>query len=125
MSVCARAWLLALTWSCAAGAQSVLDFDDWMQRIDEGSQDLQRQIAARDPARASATARELGELYTLMEEFFEKRAAADAVRWSREAREYAGRAQIELASRRFGAARRNALAIAHGCRDCHFSYKPL
>jgi hypothetical protein len=66
------------------------------------------------------------ELYGLMEKFFEKRGSADdAVRWSREGREFANRAQADIAAGRFVSARRNALAIAHGCRDCHFNYKPL
>jgi len=106
--------------------QSVLDFDDWMQRIDDGSQDLQRRIAARDQDGARAAAREIEELYDLMEKFFEKRGeAADAVRWSREGRDFARRAQVALDARGFGTAKRHALAIAHGCRDCHFHYKPL
>src|SRR4051812_10021188 len=123
-----RAWscALVLALSFTAAAQSVFDFDDWMQRIDDQSQDLQRHIAARDAAAAVESARELEELYALTQAFFEKRAdAADAVRWSREGREYASRAQADLAGQKFTAARRNALAIAHGCRDCHFNYKPL
>jgi len=112
--------------SLGAAAQNILDFDDWMQRIDDGSQDLQRQIAARDAKAASATAREIEELYGLMEKFFEKRGdAADAVRFSREGVEFVRKAQIDLAAGRFVNARRNALAIAHGCRDCHFNFKPL
>jgi hypothetical protein len=112
--------------AAAAMAQSVLDFDDWMQRIDEGSQSLQRHIAARDPVAARESAREIEELYGLMETFFEKRGdSADAVRWSRDGRVSARRALIELAARRFVQARRHALAIAHGCRDCHVNYKPL
>jgi hypothetical protein len=126
--VSVRSWaaLLALALSCAAAAQSVFDFDDWMQRIDDRSQNLQRYIARRDTAAATASARDLEELYGLMEKFFEKRGdAADAVRMSREGRELAARAQFELGGNRLAAARRNALAIAHGCRDCHFNYKPL
>ena len=112
--------------SVTAVAQNLLDFDDWMQRIDDGSQNLQRRIAARDPKAASGAAQEMEELYGLMEKFFEKRGnAEDAVRWSREGREFAVRAQADLAAGRFASARRNALAIAHGCRDCHFNYKPL
>jgi hypothetical protein len=112
--------------SLGAAAQNIFDFDDWMQRIDDGSQDLQRQIAARDAKAASATARQIEELYGLMEKFFEKRGdAAEAVRSSREGFEFARRARQELAAGRFGNARRNALAIAHGCRDCHFNFKPL
>ena len=124
----ARKWaaVLVLVLSCAAGAQSVFDFDDWMQRIDDQSQDLQRHIAKRDAAAAGESARELEELYGLMQTFFEKRAdSADAVRWSREGREFAQRALADLSGQRFTSARKNALAIAHGCRDCHFNYKPL
>ena len=112
--------------SVTAAAQNLFDFDEWMQRIDDGSQNLQRHIAARDPKAASGAAQEIEELYGLMEKFFEKRGSADdAVRWSREGREFANRAQADIAAGRFVSARRNALAIAHGCRDCHFNYKPL
>jgi hypothetical protein len=117
--------LLSMPWDVAV-PQSVFDFDDWMQRIDDGSQELQRQIAARDAAAATLSAREIEELYGLMEKFFEKRGeAGDAVRWSREGRDWAARAQVDLAAKRFTSARRQALAIAHGCRDCHYHYKPL
>ena len=109
-----------------AAPQSIFDFDDWMQRIDKGNPDLQRQIAARDAATATRSARELDELYGLLATFFAKRAeAAEAVRWSREGREWAARAQADLAAQQFSAARRQALAIAHGCRKCHVRYKPL
>ena len=117
---------LLATLSLGAAAQNLFDFDDWMQRIEDGSLDLQRHIAARDPKAASGAAQVMEELYGLMEKFFEKRGnAEDAVRWSREGREFAVRAQADLAAGRFASARRNALAIAHGCRDCHFNYKPL
>ena len=117
---------LALGMSCAVAAPSIFDFDDWMQRVDDQSQDLQRHIAKRDLASASASAHELEDLYGRMEEFFSNRGTGEsAVRWSREGREFAQRAQTELAGKRFESARRNALAIAHGCHDCHFKYKPL
>jgi hypothetical protein len=119
------ALLLAVA-AMVASAHSIFDLDDWMQRIDDGNQNLQRHIDARDLVAARDAAREIEDLYTLMQEFFEKReGAADAVRWSREGREYAQRAQAELGARRFAAAKRQALALAHGCRDCHFQYKPL
>ena len=115
-----------LTLSLGAAAQNLLDFDDWMQRIEDGSLDLQRHIAARDPKAASGAAQEIEELYGLMEKFFEKRGSADdAVRLSGEGRELAVRARADIAAGRFVSARRNALAIAHGCRDCHDNYKPL
>jgi glutaredoxin 2 len=106
--------------------QSLFDLDDWMQRIDDQSQDLQRHIGARNVPAAKDSAREIAELYDLMEMFFEKRGeAADAVRWSREGADWARQAQRDLDAKRFTAAKRNALSIAHGCRDCHYQYKPL
>jgi hypothetical protein len=120
------AFVLLTALSFGVAGQNLLDFDEWMQRIEDGSLDLQRHIDARDPKAASSAAREIEELYGLMEKFFEKRGDADdAVRWSREGREFAVKAQADLTARRFTSARRNALAIAHGCRDCHFNYKPL
>src|SRR3954471_6613966 len=74
-------------------AHSVFDLDDWMQRIDDGNQDLQRSIAARDRVAALERARELEELYGLVETFFADRGDSEtAVRISRE-----GRAQAAAA----------------------------
>src|SRR4051795_8190708 len=74
-------------------AHSVFDLDDWMQRIDDGNQDLQRSIAARDRVAALERARELEELYGLVEKFFADRGDSEtAVRISRE-----GRAQAAAA----------------------------
>jgi hypothetical protein len=112
--------------SGGAAAQSVFDFDDWMQRIDDGSQDLQRHIAARKRDAAAETAREIEQLYGLMEKYFVKRAdSADAVRISRDGRVLAALLQKDLAGQRFAAAKTKAIEIAHGCRGCHITYKPL
>jgi hypothetical protein len=120
------AGLLSAVLALTSAAHDVFDFDEWMQRIDDGSQNLQRHIAARDVGAATVSAREIEELYALMESFFDERGdAADAVRYSREGRELARKAQLDLAARRFAAAQRSALGIAHGCRDCHYDYKPL
>lgn len=112
--------------TAGAMAHNLLDFDEWMSRIEDGSQDLQRHISARDATAAQGAARELEELYALMQEFFEQRGGADdAVRWSREGVAFAKKAQLDLVAGRFASAKKNALGIAHGCRDCHFNYKPL
>ena len=109
-----------------AQAESVLEFDDWMQRVEEGSQELQRRIAKRDRDGALDFARELEELYGRMEKFFEGRGTGEpSVRMSREARELAAGAIRHLGQNDFSAARANALRIARGCRACHIEYKPL
>ncbi|HUQ11031.1 MAG TPA: hypothetical protein VM146_12010 [Steroidobacteraceae bacterium] len=117
---------LVVMFAAGAVAHDLFDFDGWMSRIEDGSQDLQRHIAAKDVAAARGSARELEELYALMQQFFAERGgAADAVRMSREGYGFAKRAQDDLAAGRFASAKQNALRIAHGCRDCHFNYKPF
>jgi hypothetical protein len=118
--------LLLLALSSTAAPQSIFVFDDWMQRIDDGSQDLQRHIDARKRDAAADTAREIEELYGLMEKYFEKRVgSADAVRIAREGRALASQVQKDLAGQRYAAAKARAIEIAHGCRGCHINYKPL
>jgi hypothetical protein len=118
--------LLLGTLTSHANAQSIFDFDDWMQRIDDSSQDLQRHIDGRRREQAVDTARDIEQLYALMEKFFEKRGdASDAIRISREGKALAALIQSDLAKQKFKNAKANAIAIAQGCRGCHTHYKPL
>ena len=109
-----------------AFAQSVLDFDEWMQRIDRRSQSVQRNLAARDANAAVADAREIGELYGSMEAYFSRRGNADnAVKLSREGRDLAATVVSSVAAKDFAAASKAAVSIARACRSCHSEYKPL
>jgi hypothetical protein len=106
--------------------QSILQFDRWMQRIERRSQSVQRHITARDAPSAVADARDIGELYRLMEDYFQQRGdAAEAVRISNEGATLADAVVKSLESRDYEAASRSAISIARACRDCHFQYKPL
>jgi hypothetical protein len=122
--------VLAALAVCAAGkvafAQSVLDFDEWMQRIDRRSQSVQRNLAAGDANAAVADAREIGELYGSMEAYFSRRGNADnAVKLSREGRDLAATVVSAAAAKDFAAASKAAVSIARACRSCHSEYKPL
>lgn len=109
-----------------AFAQSVLDFDEWMQRIDRRSQSVQRNLAARDANAAVADAREIGELYGSMEAYFSRRDnAGNAVKLSREGRDLAAAVVRSAAAKDFAAASKAAVSIARACRSCHSEYKPL
>jgi hypothetical protein len=120
------AMLAAVLLAPATRAQSAFDLDDWMQRIDDGNQEMQRRIAKRDRDGALGFARELEELYGLMEKFFAARGTGEpAVRMSREGRLLAAGAIRHLGGGNFNAARANALRLARGCRACHVEYKPL
>src|SRR5581483_10384542 len=109
-----------------AASQSVLEFDAWMQKIDRRSQSVQRNLASRNPAAALADARELGELYKLMEGYFTRRGdAADAARFAAEGGALIDAAVVSLQSNDFDAAARSASSVARACRECHIEYKPL
>jgi hypothetical protein len=124
-----RRWIVLAAWVAAASpaaSQSVLQFDKWMQRIDRRSQGVQRNLALRDPVAAAADAREVGELYRLLEVYFTQRGdAVDAVRLSRDGAALADAVITSVQANDFDAASRSALSIARACRDCHIEYKPL
>ena len=107
-------------------AQSVLDFDEWMQKIDRRSQSVQRNLTRKDVNAATADAREIGELYGSMETYFTRRGdAANAVKLSREGRDLAAAVVESVAANDFAAASQAAVGIARACRTCHLEYKPL
>jgi hypothetical protein len=107
-------------------AQSILEFDGWMQKIDRRNQSVQGNLARKDAPAASTDAREIGDLYQTMETYFTRRGnAANAVKLSKEGKEFAATVVRSVAANDFAAASQAALAIAHACRTCHLEYKPL
>jgi hypothetical protein len=110
----------------AAFGQSVLDFDDWMEKIDRRSQSVQRNLANKSADAASADAREIGDLYGSMETYFTRRGNADnAVKLSKEGKDLAATVIRAAAAKDFAAASQAAVTIAKACRTCHAEYKPL
>ena len=107
-------------------AQSILDFDEWMQKVDRRSQSVQRNLTRKDVNGATADAREIGELYGSMETYFTRRGnAANAVKLSKEGRDLAATVVKAVAANDFAGASQAAVSIAHACRTCHLEYKPL
>ena len=107
-------------------AQSILEFDGWMQKIDRRNQSVQRNLARKDADAASADAREIGELYASMETYFAHRGnASNAVKLSSEGKNFAAAVLRSVSAGDFAAASQAALGIAHACRSCHLEYKPL
>jgi len=124
-----RAALLLVALCAAAGngcAQSILQFDRWMQRIERRSQSVQRHLTAKEAPSAIADAQEISELYQLMEQYFAQREnSANAVKISRDGRDRAAAIVNGVQASDFEAASRSAISLARACRDCHFEYKPL
>ncbi len=115
-----------LLFAVSASAESILQFDLLMQRIEHKSQSVQRNLARQDAAAAIADAQDMADMYGQMDRFFQQRADSQrAVRLSRDGSSLAVSMAQLAAQRDFAAASRQALAIVHACRDCHEDYKPL
>jgi len=109
-----------------AASQSVLQFDGWMQRIDRRSQSVQSNLAQRNAVAALDDARELGELYRLMEIYFAQRGeAGEAAKFATDGGALIGSMVAALQSNDLEAASRAASSVARACRECHIKYKPL
>jgi len=110
----------------AALAASVLDFDRWMRRVDKASVAVQRNIASHDDTAALADAKQIEELYGLMEQFFGADGQpGDAARMSREGRELASAMTVAIGRQDYDAASKAAISIARACSDCHHLYRPF
>lgn len=109
-----------------AAADSILEFDVWMQKIDRHSQSVLLALKRQDAASAIADARELEHLYGLMERFYEARGEHDdPLLLSWDGRQRAARAASLVESGDFAAAYESALGIARDCRACHDRFKPI
>lgn len=107
-------------------AQSADEFDSWMRTIDEKTQSVQRNIAAKQAAAAAEDAKELEKTFGLVEEFWKKRGnAPDAVDLSRKAEERAAEVAKSIAAKDFDAASTQSIRIAETCTACHRLYRPL
>ena len=121
--------LLACLVVSAAGpatSQSILQFDKWMQSVDRRSQSMQRNLSRRDSEAALSDAREIGELYRLMQDYFARRGdAAEAVKLASTGADLADAVIKSLQENDLGTASISANVITRDCRDCHIRYKPL
>jgi hypothetical protein len=107
-------------------AQTVDDFDGWMRTIDDKTQSVQRNIAAKDTNAVTADAKTLQETFKLVEEFWAKRGnAPDAVELSQKAQEQAAQVLKSATAKDYDAASTESIKIAETCTACHRLYRPL
>jgi hypothetical protein len=107
-------------------AQSADEFDGWMRTIDEKTQSVQRNIAAKDAIAAASDGKALQETFKLVEGFWTRRGnAPDAVELSRKAQERAAAVANSAAAKDFDAAATQSIKVAETCTACHRLYRPL
>lgn len=112
--------------AAGVGAQSLLEFDLWMQRIEKRSLSMQRSLQRQDAPTSIADAREMLELYQRMQQYFVDRGeSGSAVELSAQGRELIAKVIESAGSANYAVALQSAIALANDCRDCHEEYKPL
>jgi hypothetical protein len=109
-----------------ARAESIFQFDVWMQRTEKRMLSVQRNLKSGNADAAIADATELRELYQKMEDFFAHRDdAIDAVKQSHDGVALLGRVIDSTTVHDYDAALTSAISVSKACRDCHNQYKPL
>lgn len=125
-SIAGGALVLMLVVTRATHAASILDFDNWMQRIEKRALSMQRNMKRGNGAAGAADAREIEELYRLMQAWFEQAGnAEEAVQISRRGREFAALLATRSAAGQFEDARETVRSLMRDCQTCHREYKPL
>ncbi len=110
----------------AARAESIFQFDVWMQRTEKRILSVQRNLKSGDTDAAIADATELRDLYQKMEDFFAKRDdATDAVKQSHDGVALLDHVIDSTTAHNYDAALTSAISVSKACRDCHNQYKPL
>jgi len=112
--------------SSSAYAESLLEFDRWMQKIERYSLGIQRHLKRDEAEQAIADAREMQALYERMADYFVRRGDSHlAEKISRTGIELAGQIIQATGSGDLAGAQRAAISLARDCRECHSEYKPL
>lgn len=118
--------LLLVFLAGVAFAQSADDFDAWMRTIDDKTQSVQRNIAAKDGRAAADDAKTLQATFKLVEGFWKQRGnAQNAVDLSQKAGERAGDMSKAIEVKDFDGASSQSIKIAETCTACHRLYRPL
>ena len=112
--------------SADAAAQSLLEFDRWMQKIERLSLSMQRHLKRNESDGVVGDATQIQVLYVSMADYFARRAdSREAERISRAGVELAAQIIRSTESRDLIGAQRAAIALARDCRECHAGFKPL
>lgn len=122
-----RARTLVLLLACvlvgAVRADEDLD-DDLMQSIEDTTKSLASNLSLHDGAASTSDARDLGEMFSKVQVYFEQRAnAADAVELARKSRELSAAIAKSVAAEDYDGALDTSTTLSRACKSCHRAYK--
>jgi hypothetical protein len=104
-------------------AQSDSDYQSWMKTVGATNGSLQKNIAAKDGAAASADAAKLADTFKTVASYWESKSATDAVGFAKAAQggfELVGK---DASAGNFDKAAADAKAIGRNCGGCHMAHR--
>lgn len=107
----------------AAARITPQEYDAFEKMIGEQYPDLQKQLAARDLAKAANAAKELAVSFGDVERFWAQNKRADAVKWAQDARSLATQVAGAAAAGDAAKAGRAAASLEGMCMQCHAAYR--
>jgi hypothetical protein len=103
-------------------AQSDADYQGWMKGVAGSNGKLQKGIAAKD-ASVAAEASNLESIFKQVEAFWQKRNAADAVAFAKQAHTAAAAAGKAVAAGSFDQAAAEGKNLLGACQGCHAAHR--
>jgi hypothetical protein len=98
------------------------EYQGWMKSVAGSNGKLQKGIAAKD-AGAAAEATNLETVFKQVESFWQKRGAADAVGFAKQAHEAAGAAAKAISAGDWDKAAAEGKSIGATCQGCHAAHR--
>jgi mono/diheme cytochrome c family protein len=121
--VCALAGALALLVGVLL-AQSDADYQGWMKTVAATNGSMNKNIAAKDSAGASADAMKLADTFKEVGGFWQKRGGApDAVNFAKAAQDAAAAVSKDAAANNWDQAAADAKTVAAQCGQCHMAHR--
>jgi hypothetical protein len=109
--------------SAVVSAQSDSDYQTWMKTIATSNGSVQKNIAAKNSAGIVTDAQKLQDTFKDVEAFWEKRKAADAVTFAKQAQSAAAAISKSAASGNMEQATADAKELAATCAGCHAAHR--
>jgi len=104
-------------------AQSDSDYQSWMKTVGATNGSLQKNIAAKDGAAASADAAKLADTFKQVASYWEAHNAPDAVTFAKSAQSGFEMVGKDATSGDFDKAAADAKAVGRNCGGCHMAHR--
>ena len=104
-------------------AQSDSDYQSWMKTVGATNGSLQKNIAAKDGAAASADAAKLADTFKQVASYWEAHSAPDAVTFAKSAQSGFEMVGSDASAGDFDKAAADAKSIGRNCGGCHMAHR--